>query len=272
MLEKSGIPTQADIDAVFPCEKRLSLGPVAVIECFQSIPCDPCATACPRGAILPFADINDRPKIDNDKCTGCILCMTKCPGLAIITVDATYSDTEAIISLPYEFLPVPEVGQIVQALDRAGAVVANSKVVKVITPKNKVTVVTVTVDKHLIKTVRNVKVPDTPRHCEESFSSKRQSIVSDADSGIVCRCNDLTVKDIRDYIAQGYNSVDELKRVTRLGMGQCQGRNCIPIVMGELSRTLGVPVAELEPANFRPSVKSIKLGELAAYEGGNSND
>jgi len=255
MLEKTGIPTQADIDAVFPCETRLSLGPVAVVECFQSIPCDPCATACPRGAILPFADINDRPKIDSDKCTGCILCMTKCPGLAIITVDATYSNTEAAISLPYEFLPVPEEGQIVQALDRAGTVVADAKVMKVIKPKNKVTVVTVAADKHLIKTVRNIRLQDTPSHC-------------DATSGIVCRCNDLTVEDIRDYIAQGYNSIDEIKRVTRLGMGQCQGRNCIPIVMGELSRALGVPVAELEPANFRPSVKSIKLGQLAAYNEG----
>ena len=251
MLEKTGIPTQADIDAVFPCETRLSLGPVAVVECFQSIPCDPCATACPRAAILPFEDINDRPKIDSGKCTGCILCMTKCPGLAIITVDATYSDTEAVISLPYEFLPVPEEGQIVHALDRAGEVVADAKVVKVIKPKNKVTVVTVAVDKHLIKTVRNIKLA-----------------CGDATSGIVCRCNDLTVEDIRGYIAQGYNSIDEIKRVTRLGMGQCQGRNCIPIVMGELSRALGIPVAELEPANFRPSVKSIKLGQLAAYDEG----
>jgi len=48
-------------------------------------------------------------------------------------------------------------------------------------------------------------------------------------------------------------------------MGQCQGRTCIPIVMNELSRALNVPVAELVPANFRPAVKSIKLGELAAY-------
>ncbi|MCL2286558.1 MAG: (2Fe-2S)-binding protein [Firmicutes bacterium] len=250
MLTKTGVPAQADIDAIFPCEKRLSLGPVAIIECYQSIPCDPCATACPRGAILPFTDINDRPEIDNDKCTGCILCMTKCPGLAIMTVDAAYSDAKALIRLPYEFVPVPEAGQIVRALDRAGQYVADAEVVQVIRPKNKVTVVAVAVDKHLIKTVRNIGLISQ----------------NDADSGIVCRCNDLTVKDIREFIAQGHNSVDELKRMTRLGMGQCQGRNCIPIVMNELSRAMGVPVAELVPANFRPSVKSMKLGEIAAYE------
>ena len=257
MLEKSGIPVQADIDAVFPSEKRLSLGPVAVIECYQSIPCNPCATACPQSAILPFEDINDKPKIDSDKCTGCILCMTKCPGLAIITVDATYSDTKALISMPFEFLPVPEVGQTVQALDRAGQFVSDAEVVRVLTAKNKVTVVAIAVDKHLIKIVRNIANPPPPEG-----------------SGIICRCNDLTVEDIRNYIAQGYTSVDELKRVTRLGMGQCQGRTCIPIVMGELSRALGVPIADLEPANFRPSVKSIKLGELAAYgeKGDNHND
>jgi len=195
--------------------------------------------------------------MDNSKCNGCILCMTKCPGLAIITVDATYSDTKALIGLPYEFMPLPEVGQIVQALDRAGQVVGEAEVVRVVTPKNKVTIVYIAVSKGLIKTVRHIKI--LPRH-------------DDTESGIVCRCNDLTVQDIREFIAQGYNSVDELKRVTRLGMGQCQGRTCIPVVMNELSRALGVPVAELTPANFRPSVKSIKLGELAAYdEGGSPN-
>jgi len=59
MLEKTGVPTAADIESVFPSEERLANGPVAVIECYQNIPCNPCFTACNRNAILEFEDIND---------------------------------------------------------------------------------------------------------------------------------------------------------------------------------------------------------------------
>jgi len=253
MLEKTGVPTQAQIDAVFPDEKRLSKGPIAVIECFQQIPCDPCATACPKGAIQPFADINHRPEIDTDKCTGCILCMTKCPGLAIMCVDATWSDTHALVKLPYEFVPLPQKGQIVHTLDREGKVVADAEVVQVTVTKSKTNVVAIAVEKSLIKVVRNFR----PRH---------------PDAGIVCRCNDLDISEIRSLIAQGHTSIDEIKRIARLGMGSCQGRTCVPLVMNELSKALGIPVSQLPASTFRPMVKSIKLGDIAAYdEGGNDN-
>jgi len=248
MLEKTGIPTAADVDEVFPSEARLAEGSVAVIEYYQRIPCNPCATSCPRGAIQPFGDINDRPTINEADCNGCSLCLTKCPGIAIMIVDMTWSEDRALIKLPYEFRPLPEKGDEVLALDRAGNVVTKVEVIQVLLnhAMNKVPIISIAVDKSLVKVVRNIRL------------DKRGS-------AIVCRCNDLTADDIRDLIAQGATSIDELKRVARLGMGPCQGRNCIPLVAGELSRALGVPVAQLSPGTFRPSVKSIALGDLAAY-------
>ena len=38
-----------------------------LLECFQNIPCDPCAHACPYDAILPFTDIYNLPLVDYDK-------------------------------------------------------------------------------------------------------------------------------------------------------------------------------------------------------------
>ncbi|MCL2405880.1 MAG: (2Fe-2S)-binding protein [Defluviitaleaceae bacterium] len=264
MLEKTGVPTQSEIESVFPSDERLSKGPVAVIECFQSIPCDPCATACPRGAILPFADINDRPVIDNDKCNGCILCMTKCPGLAIMVVDITWSQDRALIKMPYEFRPLPDVGQTVQALDREGTVVAEAEVIRVQYNKsmNKVPIVSIAVDKQLVKTIRNIRTI-----CDTPTTATHTAIQEEAqDTGIVCRCNDLQLAEIRALIAKGYTTIAELKQMARLGMGPCQGRNCLPVVVNELSRALGVPVAELPVGSFRPMVKSIYLGDLAGYE------
>ena len=49
-------------------------GGYVIIECPQRIPCNPCATSCPTGAVKRFADINDVPEIDYEKCTGCGLC------------------------------------------------------------------------------------------------------------------------------------------------------------------------------------------------------
>ena len=248
MLETTGVPTPQEVEDVFPDAARLARGPVAVIECFQNIPCNPCEHACPFYAILPFEDINDRPVMDADKCNGCGLCLTKCPGLAIMVVDVNWSAEKALIKLPYEFRPLPEVGEIVTALDRAGVPVAQAEVVHVqLTPAmNKVPIVSISLDKNLVKIVRNINVT-------------RQ------EANIVCRCNDLDIKEIRGLIAQGFTSVDELKRVARLGMGPCQGRNCIPIVLNELSRALGMPVSRLDSATYRPVVTSIALGELAEY-------
>ncbi|KXG76052.1 MAG: hypothetical protein PWP45_1665 [Tepidanaerobacteraceae bacterium] len=160
MLATNGIPTAEELAPRIPPAERLKKGPVAVIECFQKIPCNPCYTACRVGAIEKFEDINDLPKIDFEKCTGCGLCISKCPGLAIFVVDETYSESEATVSMPFEFLPLPEEGQEVDLLDRSGAVVGRGKVVKVRKGKyeDRTPIVTVTVPKHLSMVVRNIRV------------------------------------------------------------------------------------------------------------------
>jgi bacterioferritin-associated ferredoxin len=95
--------------------------------------------------------------------------------------------------------------------------------------------------------------------------------MSEHSENIICRCSDLSLDEIRALIAKGYTSVDEIKRIARLGMGPCQGRTCIPLVLGELSRALGVPVSELSPGTYRPPVRAIKLGAIADYEEGHGH-
>ena len=274
MLEKTGVPTDAQVDAVFPDAERLQQGPVAIIECFQPIPCDPCATSCPQQAILPFADINDIPKIDNGKCNGCGICIMKCPGLAIMTVDMNWSESQALIRLPYEFRPLPAEGQWVYALDREGAIVGKADVVRVTLPASKTPIVSIAVNKALtfedsiahIKKIRNIAIP---KHAELQNLTRQADetphITDDISNGVICRCSDISKAEIHEYIAQGCNTVDEIKRFTRLGMGPCQGRTCIPLVMRELANALNKPIESFSPGTHRPVVKSIRLGDLAAY-------
>lgn len=158
MLERTGIPTDDDLEKVIPDKKRLAQGPVVTIECFQRIPCDPCAISCKLGAIKPFKDINDLPIVDFDKCTGCGICISSCPGLAIFVIDMNYSDEKSLIKLPHEMLPLPEKGEDVYALDRAGSILGKVKVVRVLKIKNKTNIISLEVPKSMVMKVRSIKM------------------------------------------------------------------------------------------------------------------
>jgi len=160
MLINDGIPKKEDLEKVTPTEERFAKGPVAIVECFQEIPCNPCVKACKRGAISMPGDINDLPVVDFDICNGCGLCISYCPGLAIFVVDKTYSDELALVKLPYEYIPVPQAGQFVTALDRAGTKLGSYEVTRVTSgcKKNKTYTISITIPQELAMDVRSISM------------------------------------------------------------------------------------------------------------------
>jgi ferredoxin len=56
---------------VLPSDERLAAGPVAIIECIEEIPCNPCEAICHKGAISIGFPIINLPKIDRNLCEGC---------------------------------------------------------------------------------------------------------------------------------------------------------------------------------------------------------
>ena len=80
---------------------------------------------------------------------------------------------------------------------------------------------------------------------------------------IMCRCEDITRERVLCCIAEGYETLDEIKRVTRAGMGSCQGSTCRHLIANELSLAYGVPMEDMLMTTFRPPVKPINLGMLA---------
>ncbi|HDQ92952.1 MAG TPA: (2Fe-2S)-binding protein [Synergistetes bacterium] len=83
---------------------------------------------------------------------------------------------------------------------------------------------------------------------------------------VICRCEEVTLGEIREWIAKGYETFDELKRVLRVGMGPCQGRGCREMILREIAQKTGRTVADIDPGTFRQPSKPIKLAVLA--EGG----
>ena len=144
----------------FPSMERIKKGPVAIIECPEEIPCNPCETICKKEAIKVGDPITNCPVLYADKCDGCGMCIAICPGLAVFTIDYNYSDDKAAISIPNEMLTLPEKGDTVDALDRNGEVVCEAEVIRVRNPKSNdnTAIVTIAIPKEHIDKVRNFKL------------------------------------------------------------------------------------------------------------------
>jgi Fe-S-cluster-containing hydrogenase component 2 len=152
-FEQTGVLSVNDLR--IPSEDQLKKG-VAITECIQDIPCDPCVDSCPVDAIS-MKDINAPPVVDYTKCIACGQCVGVCPGLAIFVVKK--QNGKGLLTLPYEFLPVPEKDDVVDTIDRNGEKIGKG-VVKRVKKQGKTMVVTVELDANDLMNVRHIHVRD----------------------------------------------------------------------------------------------------------------
>lgn len=146
-----------------PSPERFAKGPIALFECLQQIPCNPCADACPRGAIT-IKEINDCPTLDHELCNGCGVCMVHCPGLSIFVVDYTYGADTALIKIPYEFSPLPEKNELVDALNRQGQYIGTGETIRVQQSPNKTNIIWLAVPRELAMDIRNIRLRKEKSH------------------------------------------------------------------------------------------------------------
>lgn len=130
-LLHNGYVSEEEIKA-FPSASYHKVGIHPVIECTQNIPCNPCQDACKIGCIKVGANITSLPVVDPAvNCIGCGMCVANCSGQAIFLVNEDAEDGFATVTLPYEFLPLPEKGAEGTALGREGQPVCPATVVDV---------------------------------------------------------------------------------------------------------------------------------------------
>lgn len=267
----SGYPTLEEIKAAngWPGEDRFQKGPVAVIECVQEIPCNPCEDACPFKAIHIGTPITVIPTLRQDICTGCGMCVAGCPGLAIFIVDKSYSETVATVSFPFEYLPLPRKGDEVEAVNRAGEFVCMGMVARIVDSRknDRTPVVTIEIPKEYADTVRSMKRIGAPGVAVSPEAAVGRQIPPD--DVLVCRCEEITAGEIRRVIEeQGADSVTAVKRRVRAGMGLCQGKSCGRIVTRMISEYIGKKAKDVYPSTDRPPVRPVTFGEI----GGGDNE
>jgi NADPH-dependent 2,4-dienoyl-CoA reductase/sulfur reductase-like enzyme len=82
------------------------------------------------------------------------------------------------------------------------------------------------------------------------------------DDMVLCRCEEVTVGEVRQAIAEGATTVTAVRMLTRAGMGRCQGRMCGSPVAELLAGELGWPVEAVGQATPRPPAIPIPLDGL----------
>ncbi|HTW43612.1 MAG TPA: 2Fe-2S iron-sulfur cluster-binding protein [Solirubrobacteraceae bacterium] len=78
-----------------------------------------------------------------------------------------------------------------------------------------------------------------------------------------CFCEDVTAKDIRRGVREGYDSIELCKRFTTVTMGPCQGRMCQLSSIRLMARETGQSLEQVGTTTARPPWSTVPLGALA---------
>jgi thioredoxin reductase/bacterioferritin-associated ferredoxin len=89
------------------------------------------------------------------------------------------------------------------------------------------------------------------------------------DDVIICRCEEVTLKQIKHALEQNCKETNSIKSFTRCGMGSCQSRFCGLTLLEVISKHTNTPIEELKYLKIRSPIKPIgiaEMGRLAEYE------
>ena len=236
-------------------------GVSVVFHCEQEIPCNPCTSVCPKQAISTGDDIRGRPRFIGDEigevCNGCTKCVTICPGLAITLVDYRKDSEYPTVSLAHEFGKEQiHPGDVVTVLDTEGSALGQAEVTQVAAGKkmDRTLLVRMKAPGSIAGRIAGIQVqrPEVSEPMAHYVQRMR-------DDTVVCRCERVTAGEIRALIRAGMRDVNEIKTVTRAGMGACGAKTCGSLV-DYLFRQEGVPLDERVPNVQRPLFVEVPLG------------
>jgi len=236
-----------------------------VLHCTQEIPCNPCSSVCPQGLIhIDEDDIRQVPEYMAEQigkeCIGCMKCVTICPGLAITLLDGRADAVNPAVIIPFEFGSQNlQVGDSVVAMDVSGEILDEVPVLEVraIPSNDRTVLVKVQASAAIAERIAGLRVQQP--WIGDALPEVVQPLL---DSDIVCRCERVTAGEIRAVIKDGCRDLNEVKTLTRAGMGACGGKTCQTLIM-RLFRECGIPMDDVTGGVPRPLFVEVPLGVLA---------
>ncbi len=231
--------------------------PFVIIDCLYGFACNPCAFACPYGAITKTST-STVPQIDYDKCVGCMDCVYQCPGLAIFG----YNLAKNTFFLPIEF--DMNDGEEVFLVDNNAKILGEGVIQKVLRKKNRTHVARVKAEDMKDDDKLKVRGFIIKSEYPEKITMKphKESFMSDV---FMCHCDDVEFDQVMDVIGdRKFISVEEIKHTTHLGMGPCRGKRCIQRLKQNL-RPKGIRLIGGSTPRA-PMSNQISMGELYPAE------
>lgn len=249
-----------------PAAPAKEAGVVPVFHCVQEVPCNPCTSACPIGAIHTEGDrITGLPYRDPDsECTGCMNCVAVCPGLAVTLVDYRKDPERPLVTLPYEiWRDRVAVGTTIPVTDRDGAVLGHFPVIRLRVKKGRprTLLVQVRMDRQTAPMAAGIRIWAEPP-VEPSAVYEKPPL---PDTAIVCRCERVSAGEIRAAIREGIRDINQLKAMTRAGMGSCGSKTCRPMIW-RLFAEEGVDPGSVTDRVDRPLFVEVPMGYFAGLE------
>ena len=242
-------------------------GAFPIFHCYQEIPCNPCTTVCPQNLIetvdnslttLPFFN-------NNQDCIACGRCVAVCPGLAITLVDTRKDAENPVVTFPYEISSGKlEKGQKVKVLDDSSILgefpIARVRILKEF-PRTQL--VSIALPENLARKAVGIRAfePNPPEPIE-TYHKKPIP-----DEAIVCRCERVTAGEIRNLIKSGITDVNQIKAITRAGMGACGAKTC-GLLIDRLYREEGISQDKITEGVKRPLFVEVPLKYFASVDEG----
>ncbi|HCC47492.1 MAG TPA: sulfurtransferase [Elusimicrobia bacterium] len=233
-----------------------------VLHCRQEIPCNPCVTVCPKKSIkLSGESIMNTPRFTGD-CIGCFKCLLICPGLAVTIVDYRKDPANPSVALPFEIgRGLVKKGDRVLLTGWEGAELGEAEVIDVKDFKAENTLIVI--------------VKSTPEIADLAVSLKLfpaeagvktpAELAKSDDETVICRCERVSLGEIRRAIRAGTRDLNQLKAVTRAGMGACGAKTCSALLLN-IFRSEGVDLKTVTGFTRRPLFVEAPLGVFSGVK------
>jgi bacterioferritin-associated ferredoxin len=197
-------------------------------------------------------------------------CIYVCPGLAATLVDYRKGEELPIVTLAYEiWRDKVEVGENVPVTDVDGAILGYYPVEKITSNQKKypgTLLVQVRVEKDVAKEAAGIWVQE--KQLEPSLVYEK---ALPPDEAIICRCERITAGEIRAAIKEGVRDINQVKALTRAGMGACGSKTCRPMIW-RLFEEEGIDLSEVTDRTDRPLYVEVPLGILAGMRKGDYDE
>ncbi|OGR76987.1 MAG: sulfurtransferase [Elusimicrobia bacterium GWC2_64_44] len=233
-----------------------------VLHCRQEIPCNPCVTVCPKKSIkLSGESIMNTPQFTGD-CIGCYKCLVICPGLAVTIVDYRKDPANPSVAIPFEIgRGLVKKGDKVRLTGWEGADLGEAEVLDVKDFKAENTmIVIVKGNPGVVDRAVSLKL-----YAGEAGVKAAAELASSEDDTIICRCERVSLGEVRRAIRSGMRDLNQLKAVTRAGMGACGSKTCSSLLLN-VFRSEGVDLKEVTGFTRRPLFVEAPLGVFSGVK------